>query len=253
MPLGATEAETGGKKPETDTVLFMGTYDRPDKIYEMVELSPEPLRTYMKELIEMRIEDPILPMEAGFGQLLKAHGEELPDDKFALFMNAMYPVDAFIRDYFRKAAVDELVSAKIPVRLVGEGWEKYQTPYERYRTIEKQVTYDLSFEKIAREQIMLDVSPIFNRGVHDRAIAGMANRTVVLTDSNPYRCAHFKNRKDMMFYSLAKIDSLSEAAGELMENEKLRSEIRENAYQTFCAGHTWRARAKEILSWEAED
>ena len=116
---------TGGKKTETDTVLFMGTYDRPDKIYEMVELSPEPLRSYMKELIEMRIEDPILPMEAGFGQLLKAHGEELPDDKFALFMNAMYSVDAYIRDYFRKAAVDELVRAKIPVRLVGEGWEKY--------------------------------------------------------------------------------------------------------------------------------
>lgn len=253
MPLGATEAVTGGKKTETDTVLFMGTYDRPDKIYEMVELSPEPLRSYMKELIEMRIEDPILPMEAGFGQLLKAHGEELPDDKFALFMNAMYSVDAYIRDYFRKAALDELLKKKIPVQLVGEGWEKYQTPYERYRTIEKPVTFDLSFEKIAREQIMLDVSPIFNRGVHDRVIAGMANRTVVLTDSNPYRCAHFKNRKDMMFYSLAKIDSLSEAAGELMENEKLRSEIRDNAYQTFCTGHTWRARAKEILSWEAED
>lgn len=253
MSLGATEAVTGGKKTETDTVLFMGTYDRPDKIYEMVDLSPEPLRSYMKELIEMRIEDPILPMEEGFGQLLKAHGEELPDDKFALFMNAMYSVDAYIRDYFRKAALDELLKKKIPVQLVGEGWEKYQTPYERYRTIEKPVTFDLSFEKIAREQIMLDVSPIFNRGVHDRAIAGMANRTVVLTDSNPYRCAHFKNRKDMMFYSLAKIDSLSEAAGELMENEKLRSEIRENAYQTFCAGHTWRARAKEILSWEAED
>ena len=253
MPLGATEAVTGGKKTETDTVLFMGTYDRPDKIYEMVDLSPEPLRSYMKELIEMRIEDPILPMEEGFGQLLKTHGEDLPDDKFSLFMNAMYSVDAYIRDYFRKAALDELLKKKIPVQLVGEGWEKYQTPYERYRTIEKPVTFDLSFEKIAREQIMLDVSPIFNRGVHDRAIAGMANRTVVLTDSNPYRCAHFKNRKDMMFYSLAKIDSLSEAAGELMENEKLRSEIRENAYQTFCAGHTWRARAKEILSWEAED
>ena len=71
MPLGATEAVTGGKKTETDTVLFMGTYDRPDKIYEMVDLSPEPLRSYMKELIEMRIEDPILPMGEGFGQLLK--------------------------------------------------------------------------------------------------------------------------------------------------------------------------------------
>ena len=141
MPLGATEAVTGGKKTETDTVLFMGTYDRPDKIYEMVELSPEPLRSYMKELIEMRIEDPILPMEAGFGQLLKAHGEELPDDKFALFMNAMYSVDAYIRDYFRKAAVDELVRAKIPVRLVGEGWEKYESCNEAYVTREKAVVF----------------------------------------------------------------------------------------------------------------
>lgn len=101
---------------------------------------------------------------------------------------------------------------------------------------------------------MLDVSPIFNRGVHDRAIAGMANRTVVLTDSNPYRCAHFKNRKDMMFYSLAKIGSLSEAAGELMENEKLRSEIQGKCISDpFVPDIPGGQRAKEILSWEAED
>ena len=230
-----------------------GTYDAPEKVYDIVKAAPEPFCGMMKRIIEMRIAVPELPMEEAFAACLKEDDMELDEAQFALFMNTMYASDAYIRDYFRKAALDELLKKKIPVQLVGEGWEKYQTPYERYRTIEKPVTFDLSFEKIAREQIMLDVSPIFNRGVHDRAIAGMANRTVVLTDSNPYRCAHFKNRKDMMFYSLAKIDSLSEAAGELMENEKLRSEIRENAYQTFCAGHTWRARAKEILSWEAED
>ena len=47
--------------------------------------------------------------------------------------------------------------------------------------------------------------------------------------------------------------SEGEAKATVQKNEKLRAEIRENAYQTFCAGHTWRARAKEILSWEAED
>ncbi len=46
----------------------------------------------MKELIEMRIEDPILPMEEAFRQLLKAHGEKLPDDKFFTF---------YERDVFR--------------------------------------------------------------------------------------------------------------------------------------------------------
>ena len=161
MPLGATEAVTGGKKTETDTVLFMGTYDRPDKIYEMVDLSPEPLRSYMKELIEMRIEDPILPMEEAFRQLLKAHGEKLPDDKFSLFMNAMYSVDAYIRDYFRKAAVDELVRAKIPVRLVGEGWEKYESCNETYVTREKAVVFGPSFEKIAHADVLSNVSPFW--------------------------------------------------------------------------------------------
>ena len=253
LPLGATIALFDGEKNPADHILFMGTYDAPEKVYDIVKAAPEPFCGMMKRIIEMRIAVPELPMEEAFAACLKEDDMELDEAQFALFMNTMYASDAYIRDYFRKAALDELLKKKIPVQLVGEGWEKYQTPYERYRTIEKPVTFDLSFEKIAREQIMLDVSPIFNRGVHDRAIAGMANRTVVLTDSNPYRCAHFKNRKDMMFYSLAKIGSLSEAAGELMENEKLRSEIRENAYQTFCAGHTWRARAKEILSWEAED
>ena len=63
-------------------------------------------------------------------------------------MNAMYPVDAFIRDYFRKAAVDELVRAKIPVRLVGEGWEKYESCNETYVTREKRWCLDCRLRKL---------------------------------------------------------------------------------------------------------
>ncbi len=253
LPLGATVALFDGEKNPAGHVLFMGTYDAPEKVYDIVKAAPEPFRGMMKRIIEMRINAPELPMEEAFAECLKEDGMELDNAQFALFMNAMYASDAYIRDYFRKAALDELLKKKIPVHLVGEGWEKYQTPYKKYRTIGKSVTFDLSFEKIAREQIMLDVSPIFNRGIHDRAIAGMANRTVVLTDENPYRRSNFKDRMDMMFYSLTRIDSLSEAAGELMENEELRIKIRENAYRTFCTGHTWKARAEEILSWGAKD
>lgn len=248
MSLGATEAVTGGKKTETDTVLFMGTYDRPDKIYEMVDLSPEPLRSYMKELIEMRIEDPILPMEEGFGQLLKAHGEELPDDKFALFMNAMYSVDAYIRDYFRKAAVDELVRAKIPVRLVGEGWEKYESCNEAYVTREKAVVFGLSFEKIAHADVLLNVSPFFNHGAHDRIFAGMANHCTVLTDQNPYLKRILKDGEQVCMYSLKDIRTLSDYAAELLTNHALCRDIQNNAYVEFKQKYTWEEKAKQLLA-----
>ena len=127
---------------------------------------------------------------------------ELPDEQFALFMNAMYPVDAYIRDYFRKAALDELTKKKIPLVLVGEGWQKYDVIDENYVTREKGVMFEHSFERIAKEPLLLNVSPIFNRGVHDRMFAGMANRTVVLTDENPYLRAHFKDREEIALYSL---------------------------------------------------
>lgn len=248
MPLGAAEAVTGGEKRETEDILFMGTYDDPDSIYEMVSLSPEPLKTYMKELIDMRVENPVLPMEEGFLQLLKAHGEELPDDQFALFMNAMYPVDAFIRDYFRKAAVDELLRAKIPMRLVGEGWEKYNHAENPFVKREKPVVFGLSFEKIVHADVMLNVSPFFNHGAHDRIFAGMANHCVVLTDKNPYLDRILKDREHVLMYSLKDIHTLSDYAEELLTNRPLCREIQNNAYTEFKHKYTWEEKAKQLLA-----
>ena len=120
-------------------------------------------------------------------------------------MNAMYSVDAYIRDYFRKAAVDELVRAKIPVRLVGEGWEKYESCNEAYVTREKAVVFGLSFEKIAHADVLLNVSPFFNHGAHDRIFAGMANHCTVLTDQNPYLKRILKDGEQVCMYSLKDI------------------------------------------------
>ena len=196
----------------------------------------------------MRVEDPVLPMETGFRLLLKAHGEKLPDDKFALFMNAMYPVDAFIRDYFRKAAVDELVRAKIPVRLVGEGWEKYESCNETYVTRETAVVFGLSFEKIAHADVLLNVSPFFNHGAHDRIFAGMANRCTVLTDRNPYLERILKEGEQVCMYSLKDIRTLSDYAAELLSNRALCREIQNNAYTEFKHKYTWEEKAKQLLA-----
>ena len=64
-------------------------------------------------------------MEEAFSQQLKEEELELPAGQFALFMNSMYAVDAYVRDYFRKAALDALLAEKLPVTVFGEGWEKY--------------------------------------------------------------------------------------------------------------------------------
>ena len=109
LPLGATIALFDGEKNPADHILFMGTYDAPEKVYDIVKAAPEPFCGMMKRIIEMRIAVPELPMEEAFAACLKEDDMELDEAQFALFMNTMYASDAYIRDYFRKAALDELL------------------------------------------------------------------------------------------------------------------------------------------------
>ena len=89
LPLGATRAVYEGTKEPECRILFPGTYDRPDAVYQIVENAPEPLGSTMKDLIERRLADPTLLMEEAFSQHLKEEELELPAGQFALFMNSM--------------------------------------------------------------------------------------------------------------------------------------------------------------------
>jgi spore maturation protein CgeB len=248
MPLAATESMFHGEKNPPDHVLFMGTYDSPEGVYELVKAAPDGVREMMDSVIAQRIAEPLLTMEEAFCRYLSREELELPEDKFAMILNSIYPADAYIRDYFRKAALDELLDHGIPVQLVGEGWQKYQHKNEHLIRREKPVTFSFSFEKIAREEILLNVSPIFSHGLHDRVLAGMANHTAVLTDANPYLERIF-TKGEVAFYSLSNLATLSEQAGRLMEDTAYRERMKEAAYQTFTKNHTWENRARQLLEW----
>jgi len=252
LPLGATKALYEGDKESECRILFPGTYDSPEAVYEVVMASPEPLKGMMKRLIERRIKEPLVPMEEAFRKELADAGAEISPEQFALFMNSMYAVDAYVRDYFRKEALDRLLAERIPVTVMGEGWEKYSYKDERSLKRERSVPFGLSFERIAKAHILLNVSPIFNRGMHDRIPAGMANKTVVLTDENPYLASKFVQEREISFYSLERMESLTAQAEHLLTKKELRAEIAEYAYRTFEAHHTWKHRAEQILAWADE-
>ena len=206
----------------------------------------------MKDLIERRLAYPTLPMEEAFSQQLKEEELELPAGQFALFMNSMYAVDAYVRDYFRKAALDALLAEKLPVTVFGEGWEKYSCGDEHSLRREPAVPFALSFERIAKAHVLLNVSPIFNRGMHDRVPAGMANHAVVLTDENPYLRRTFTDGKELLFYSLEKPDTLCEQAERTLTDVRLREKIAASAYETFEREYTWKRRAEQILAFAEE-
>lgn len=249
LPLGATEALYQGEKEPDCRILFTGTYEDPDRVYALVKEAGPALRERMERLIERRVSEPIIPMECALEDLLDEEGTELQPEQFALCMNEMYAVDAYIRNYFRKIVLDELLDCGVPVTVMGEGWEKYRHRNAHSLRRERGVPFGLSFERIAKAHILLNAAPIFNHGMHDRIAAGMANHAVVLTDSNPYLERNFKNGRKLCFYSLTKRGDAAEQAKHLLENQALRHAIAAEAYEEFLAHHTWRRRAEQLLVW----
>ena len=249
LPLGATEALYQGEKEPGCRILFTGTYEDPDRVYALVKEAGPALRERMERLIERRVSEPIIPMECALEDLLDEEGTELQPEQFALCMNEMYAVDAYIRNYFRKIVLDELLDCGVLVTVMGEGWEKYRHRNAHSLRRERGVPFGLSFERIAKAHILLNAAPIFNHGMHDRIAAGMANHAVVLTDSNPYLERNFKNGRKLCFYSLTKRGDAAEQAKHLLENQELRHAIAAEAYEEFLAHHTWRRRAEQLLVW----
>ncbi len=248
MPLGATEAISKIKRNTVpDCILFMGSYDSEEKLYRMIEQSPEPVKTLAKIVLEYRLAEPETSMEEIFERVLKEQELETNDAQFALFMNYMYPVDAYVRNYFRRKSIECLVKNRIPVKIVGEGWEKYKSGNENLIKRETPVEFGLSFEKIAKEHILLNNSPIFNHGAHDRIYAGMANHCAVLTDENPYLQKTLNDRENVLLYSLTDEKSLKDRAEELLTNHEFCKNIQENAYEEYLRSHTWEKRVERLL------
>ena len=214
----------------------------------MIEIAPEPIKSLSKQVLECRLEMPEKTMEEIFHEVLRERGMELDDARVALFMNHMYPVDAYVRNHFRKKAVDCLVKYHIPVKIVGEGWEKYRSFDENYVKREIPVEFGLSFEKIAKEHILLNNSPFFNHGAHDRIYAGMANHCAVLSDENPYLRRTLKNRENVMLYSVKDEKCLKDMAEELLTNHSFCKDMQEQAYCEFLQNHTWEKRVEHLLS-----
>lgn len=248
LPLAANEAllpVDDAKKKES--VLFPGTYRNKEDIYREICELPKEQREDTKKLMEMLDGNETLTQEEALRQILKERGEELTDAEFAVRMNELYHADLYLRNAYREEAVRTLIAHRIPVTVMGGDWNQFAQEENKYFMRKPPADFAITFQKIAEYAVVLNVSPLFRAGVHDRVFAAMANRAVCITERNHYMQKHFSDRENVMLFSLKHQAELSDIAGELLSNKVLRQEIAENAQKEFREKHSWEKRTQEFL------
>ena len=98
---------------------------------------------------------------------------------------------------------------------------------------------------IAKSRILADSSPFFKMGVHDRVYAGMANNTVVMTDSNKYRENILNGIAQM--YHLNDIDDICMKADKLLNDRAYYENLVYNAHKEYEYNYTWNKVGERII------
>lgn len=249
LPLGATKALVPVlPEQKKESVLFIGTYNCAAEVYREMEELPEALQKDDKALIEMMLAEPQISQEEAFKQLLSEREEQITDAEFALRMNRMYHVDRYLRNHYREEAIRTLVRRRIPVTVLGNNWEQLKEQESRYFTIQPPVDFSMTFQRIAEYEVLLNVSPLFKAGVHDRVFAAMANQTACLTDRNDYMERNFKDGENISLFSLKSMQELPDLAEELLSNHAKRQEMTAAAEAEFDRKHSWMKRTEQFIN-----
>ena len=223
--------------------------EREDHIRELIDQMKPDRKSNALRMIDYILADPEMTYEKALEEILSEQGMTLPAEQFAIELNALYPVQFFVRNYDRRKAVQTLLNAHIPVKTIGDGWDKVHFENEQYLEKKKGIHIAVSYEAIAKEWVLFNCTPFFNHGIHDRILAGMANHTAVLTDKSRYMQTHLEQKGCVKTYSLQDMDTLVEGVKELLGNRKLWTEQTACAYDCFCREHTWKHRVLELLSY----
>lgn len=249
LPLGAMRADMersfGQKRLE---LLFLGTYDSDQKLYGELSAYPSLKRKEVSALIEMMEADPDLTQEEALNRYLGERGERLAGEEFARRLTHDYLADLYLRNLNRKRTVLAAARAKVPFTVIGHGWEQVKGLDQKHVSLRQGISFAVSVQMMADAKMLLNSTPGFHGGLHDRVYSAMANRALCFTEGSRYAKQKLIDGKTAVFYDVRCLDALAEKIAWMRGHPARAGEIAERACEHARREETWQKRAENLAS-----
>ena len=250
LPLGAMQAplERSFDQKRLE-LLFLGTYEPEERLYQELWDYPEEKRKEIASLIERMEADPALRQEEALCQYLNERGECLDAPAFAERLNSDYLSDKYLRNAKRKHAALSAARAGVPFTIVGHGWDAVKQLRQRHVCLRAGVSFAASLQVMANARMLLNTTPGFHGGLHDRVYSAMRNHTLCLTEETEFSRRALTDGENAVLYDETDKDALAEKITFYSEHRERAEAIAKRAYQISCAQDGWEKRAEKILEW----
>lgn len=228
-------------------LLFSGSYTDYRQVEDSISTCPDFLGKLTKDLIDVMKASPSLTQEAALTQLLPSL-DEIVAETFPLHMQACFLCDTFLRAWKREEILAPLINANIPMTLCGNGWRHSPFADAKNVTIIDDTAFKDTFSLFRHAKITLNIMPGFCNGTHDRIYSSMLNHSLCLTDATPLLQQQFVENKEICFYHLTDLSTLTQQVQHLLASPAELESITQQGY--FCAkeNHAWKSRVAYLLT-----
>lgn len=158
--------------------------------------------------------------------------------------------ESILRGIDRISLIRSIRSAK--VHLFGEGFKNkkdwhYYLSNQPNVVIHPPVTYVEGLRLIAQSRIVLNSTPSFKMGAHERLFTGMARGALLVTNDNPWVHQAFKPNEELLPYHYPELHLLDERISYYLHHPKALREATERGRKKALQFHTWDCRVESCL------
>ncbi len=250
IPLGGSYSKTFIPYHERKYgVVFTGTYQRPQKVYEenLASFQNE-FRDIVKDTMETLVKDPNQRRDVCLLRILELRRVILEKGTFNEMCCFLDGAEHYARSYYRDKMIRALIEeGNIKVHVFGNGWEDFESDYGHNLCIEKGNPY-VAQKMVANAKISINIMPWFKGGFQERIAAAMLSGTVAVTDGSLYIDENFTDGKELVVYSLEHLEELPDKVKWILEHPKLAEQVALQGKMRAEQEMTWQHRVFEMLN-----
>ena len=198
-------------------------------------------------IIKRLIEHPEETIEAVIEQELLRAGVNLPDEELRRFISSCVHVERVVSSHYREQIVGSVAKAGISLELYGDGWsgcDWIELPNVHYGG---KVSPERVLSMMEDSKIVLNTLPWFKDGSHERVFNAMLCGAVLVSETSGY-LEETLPPDAWVSYDLSEksLSALPQRFIELLSDEARLQKIAAAGHNLAAAGHTWKARAREL-------
>ena len=229
-------------------VVFTGNFASPKRFEKYITRLNDEYTAFYYEIIHDLLNAPLQTVESVVEKYLRREISDLSEEDLKQTMQNITFIDLYVRYHARGKAVKALVDNGVKVHVFGDKWNELDCLHPE-NLIDGDSVYSVEcLEKIRDSKISLNVLPWFRQGPHDRIYNTMLQKSVCLTDSNPWLDAYLTDGENSCIYSLTETEKLPYMVKELLSNSDKCQYIADNGYRLGLK-NTWTERMKVFSSY----